>query len=48
MTWYDFAECILKEIKSRNKPNLIVVNDYVTFAKRPKYSVLLNSKPVTD
>lgn len=40
MTWYDFAEAILKENQLFGKINLVKANNYVTFAKRPKYSVL--------
>jgi dTDP-4-dehydrorhamnose reductase len=42
MTWYSFAEEILKENKLTNKINLVKVNNYRTFAKRPKNSVLKN------
>jgi len=42
MTWYDFAESILLENNLNAKTSLVKANNYVTFAKRPKYSVLLN------
>jgi dTDP-4-dehydrorhamnose reductase len=41
MTWFDFANQILSENKLINKTNLVKGNKYVTFAKRPKESVLL-------
>ncbi|GAA3656630.1 dTDP-4-dehydrorhamnose reductase [Flavivirga jejuensis] len=41
MTWYDFAKQILQENKIDNNINLVKVNKYRTFAKRPKRSVLL-------
>ncbi|GGD16931.1 dTDP-4-dehydrorhamnose reductase [Hyunsoonleella pacifica] len=40
MTWYDFAKNILKENEYLNKIKLIKANKYITFARRPKYSVL--------
>ncbi len=47
MTWYDFAEKVIKE---KNLTSLIVLvksHNYCTFAKRPKNSVLLNSNNLT-
>jgi dTDP-4-dehydrorhamnose reductase len=44
MTWYDFAEQILLENNLKNKTNLVKASNYITFASRPKHSVLLNSK----
>ncbi len=41
MTWYDFARKILSENDLINKINLVKTSNYVTFAQRPKYSVLL-------
>ena len=40
MTWYDFAKEILSENKLNNKTNLVKASKYITFARRPKYSVL--------
>lgn len=40
MTWFDFASQILSENNLINKTILVKGNKYVTFAKRPKYSVL--------
>ena len=40
MTWFDFAEQILSENHLKNMTNLVKGNNYVTFAKRPKSSVL--------
>lgn len=42
MTWYDFAEIILLENHLKGITNLIKDDDYITFAKRPKFSVLAN------
>ncbi|WP_238987214.1 dTDP-4-dehydrorhamnose reductase [Confluentibacter flavum] len=42
MTWYDFAKEILSENKLNNKTKLVKTSNYVTFAKRPKNSILLN------
>lgn len=42
MTWYDFAKQILLENELINKTSFVTGNNYVTFASRPKYSVLLN------
>lgn len=44
MTWYDFAEQILSENHLKNKTRLVKANNYVTFARRPKYTVLKNSR----
>ncbi|MEP3837388.1 MAG: dTDP-4-dehydrorhamnose reductase [Algibacter sp.] len=43
MTWYDFAEQILIENNLSNNIYLVKVNNYRTFARRPKSSVLKNS-----
>lgn len=43
MTWYDFAKKILIENQLFDKINLVKADNYVTFAKRPKYSVLANN-----
>ena len=40
MTWYDFAEQILLENHLKSKTELVKANNYITFAKRPKSSVL--------
>ncbi|WP_340076226.1 dTDP-4-dehydrorhamnose reductase [Leptobacterium sp. I13] len=42
ITWYDFAKEILEENNLKNKVNLVKATNYVTFAKRPKNSVLSN------
>ncbi|WP_239970547.1 dTDP-4-dehydrorhamnose reductase [Confluentibacter citreus] len=42
MTWYDFAKDILSENKLNTKTKLVKTSNYVTFAKRPKNSILLN------
>ena len=42
MTWYDFAELILSENDYSDKINLVRAKKYLTFAARPKNSVLLN------
>lgn len=42
MTWYDFADRILSENQLKSKTNLVKGCRYVTFARRPKYSVLSN------
>lgn len=44
MTWYEFALEILKENRLINQANIVINNNYITFAKRPIYSVLKNSK----
>jgi len=40
MSWYDFAIQILKEKKLSNKVNVVKSDKYVTFAKRPKHTIL--------
>ena len=40
MTWYDFAEQILKENKLLTKSNFAIAKNYRTFAKRPKKTIL--------
>jgi dTDP-4-dehydrorhamnose reductase len=40
MTWFGFAEYILKKNQLFNSINLVKVDKYVTFAKRPKNSIL--------
>lgn len=40
MTWYDFAQKILKENGLSDKVNLVLDRNYRTFARRPKNSVL--------
>jgi len=42
MTWYDFAELILSENDYSDKINLVKAKKYLTFAARPKNSVLSN------
>ena len=42
MTWYDFAEQILLENHLKNMTKLVKGNNYSTFAKRPKHTVLKN------
>ncbi|CAH8282824.1 dTDP-4-dehydrorhamnose reductase [Mariniflexile fucanivorans] len=44
MTWYDFANQVLFENYLLDKIKLVKSNSYRTFAKRPKNSVLINSK----
>lgn len=44
MTWYDFAKSILVENNLNCITKLVKADNYRTFAKRPKYSVLLKSK----
>ena len=43
MTWFDFANQILSENNLKNKTNLVKGNKYITFARRPKNSVLTKS-----
>jgi len=43
-TWYDFAKEILINLKIKNGASIEKTNHYRTFAKRPKYSVLDNTK----
>jgi len=40
MTWFSFAERILHENNLKDKINLFKTSNYITLAKRPKYSVL--------
>ena len=40
MTWFSFAEHILYENNLKDKINLFKSSNYITLAKRPKYSVL--------
>lgn len=40
MTWFEFAEQIVSENHLKNKTTLVKGSNYVTFAKRPIYSVL--------
>jgi len=40
MTWYDFAEIIIKENELTEKVKLVRDSNYRIFAERPKYSVL--------
>lgn len=40
MTWYDFAKLILSENNLLHNINLVKINNYRTFARRPKNSVL--------
>jgi dTDP-4-dehydrorhamnose reductase len=44
MTWFEFAEEILSENQLKTQTNLVKGNKYVTFARRPKNSVLNNSE----
>lgn len=43
-TWYGFAEEILRQTGKLKEANLAKTNHYRTFAARPEYSVLDNSK----
>ncbi len=43
-TWYDFAKAIFEESGKIETVNLAQTDHYPTFAERPKYSVLDNSK----
>ncbi len=43
-TWFGFAKEILKQAEKLKDTNLAKTNDYRTFAARPEYSVLDNSK----
>ena len=40
MTWYDFALSIIKENNLTNTVKVVKAENYRTFARRPKYSVL--------
>lgn len=42
MTWFEFAEQILSENQLKNKTNLVKGSKYVTFARRPKRSILIS------
>lgn len=44
VTWFDFAKTILRENRLIDNVNLAKAKNYCTFAKRPKYSVLGNTK----
>ena len=44
MTWFAFAKQILKENNLEAKIRLAKAKKYFTFARRPKQSILLNSK----
>jgi dTDP-4-dehydrorhamnose reductase len=44
MTWYDFAKQILIENQMLDKIKLVKANKYLTFAKRPKNSILSKSE----
>jgi len=44
MTWFDFAKNTLKENKLLEQIRLVKADNYSTFAKRPTYSVLSNTK----
>lgn len=46
-TWYGFAEAILLETKKLKDANLAKTKHYSTFAARPAYSVLDNTKAET-
>lgn len=45
LTWFEFAKQILTEKGYRNRINLVKAGNYITFAKRPKNSVLQSIKP---
>ncbi len=44
MTWYDFAKLILEENNISSQVTLVKATKYLTFARRPKSSILLNTK----
>lgn len=44
MSWYGFAENILEENGLKSTTNIVKDNNYRSFAKRPKYSMLLTKK----
>jgi dTDP-4-dehydrorhamnose reductase len=46
-TWFGFAEAILLETKKLKDTNLAKTNQYLTFAARPEYSVLDNTKTLS-
>jgi dTDP-4-dehydrorhamnose reductase len=41
MTWYEFAKRILSDNGLLKKTKFVKAKNYITFAKRPRYSVLL-------
>lgn len=41
MTWYDFASCILREIGKLEPGRLLRADNYRSFARRPRFSILL-------
>lgn len=43
-TWYDFAQAIIVNSRLSQQVSIVKTNDYPTFAKRPKYSVLSLTK----
>ncbi|WP_298532297.1 dTDP-4-dehydrorhamnose reductase [uncultured Algibacter sp.] len=43
LTWFDFAKRILEETNLINKTKLVRASNYVTFARRPRYTVLKGS-----
>lgn len=43
-TWFDFAVQISKHFNNHNKSYILPVREFVSKAKRPKYSILDNSK----
>jgi len=43
-TWFGFAEAILLQTGKLKDTNLVKTNHYRTFAVRPQYSVLDNTK----
>ncbi|MEY8020366.1 dTDP-4-dehydrorhamnose reductase [Muriicola sp. SD30] len=42
MTWYEFAKMILKENELDSKVKVVRDKNYSTFARRPKYSILIS------
>lgn len=42
-TWYEFAKNILQKNNFSDRINLVKAGKYLTFAKRPKNSILLNT-----
>ena len=44
MTWYDFAAKIISENNLNSTTKVVIDNNYCSFARRPKYSVLKNRK----
>lgn len=47
-TWYGFAKTILEESNKLNTTNLAKTNHYRTFARRPVFSVLNNTKAIAN